>query len=264
MQVLQMVVKYAALDMEKTKDGSVLCALMHVSCGIRAAVMHQFASPLPLFQCAVTPQTAKKDDTYFYVPPSEHEVDLPPHFIAYLMAMLQWASVPDFALRKHVNLPQPAAPTEPWEVLTTKGQSFAAVHLDVTYKPDMIILPNGKRTTKKEEPNIKTTGFASSINFSRKGKPPLASSHVYEAVRRAMHKIRQVNARGCHPYQLALQGSLSQVPTTGVVFIVKLRLNDGSYSDMLTKMRWEKTLQFDSLATPRDKRGYPIPQRECP
>lgn len=252
MEVVSLVIKYAALDMESTKDGSVLCALMHVSCEIRAAVMRLFDSPLPLYESAVTAQPKRSAHD---CAPTEHQVELPTQLLTYIIKALQWACTPDVG-SKRVQPPPP--PTEFWKGLATNGERFTYANVDILCKPDTVVLPSGKRTKKSDQPNQKSRGCS-----QPQWPKPFTCQDLCRAVQDVADRIRPAKARGCHPYHLALQGSLSQLPSAGAVFVVKLQLTDSRVWNACTKMRYEKTFQLDSLLTLRDKKGYPTDSGEC-
>lgn len=248
-EIVQRIIDYAVLDFRASKDSSVLRALLHTSCRIRARVVAAF-EPIRLQRSEVENEDSDYgDDTW--CPPRSCKVDLPAAMFQYIEDMLRWVMFRDFSTRRFAGRSEPFAPRDDTVVRSTEGVDFMLAVCQILVKPDTVVLPSGKRSKKKDSPDQKKLGSGGGLM----SYGTLNYNKVYGVLGEALrHKSGSFKARGLNPYQRLLgEASLDSPVSAGV--LIELTLNFGCLFGLSEP--FEQTWRWDTVPA-RDSKGKPM------
>lgn len=229
-ELMQMIIDWAVIDMEATRDGSLLCALMHTSCLIRSVVKRSF-EPLHLYE-------------YYVIPVKNSvQVPLPRQLGAYVWDLAERSVCTDFSTKRYA--PPLPLPENCGSIVTTSGlvADSADVRLELTSEAPDSTEHEVQRRESYNRWSIEEQSDSRGVYYELKNalSPQADAGEAEEDSRFEM-------PRAIHPYTRALSGTLA-APTQGAQLDIRLSLMLLSPKDRNIEVRWTKKWRFGTSQT---------------
>lgn len=119
LEIIQRVIDYAVLDFRASEDSSVLQALLHTSCKVRALLVESFA-PIRLKRSEM-PRKLSEDDLDRGYQVGSCAINFPPRVFQYIEELLQLVLLRDFSTRRFSSrFDEPRSSTDTSVVVSTE------------------------------------------------------------------------------------------------------------------------------------------------